>query len=239
MHYDQRFHHMRNWLFAGRDASPWTPIMLLNYFLHRRTAEYLDLRPTDQVLEVGCDRGHYMTVLRPRCQRVFGIDVNDAALADNPHPDVQRMDATALAFPSASFDRVVSMHTIEHIPDLQAALVEMARVLKPGGKMVHVYPWEPIRGYSAAPGALLAYGSLRAARELHLHKLDPRKLGELGVRAGLRPGPSRLLFTPFPFFPSYITVLSKDRDRDQIPARERAHPEPSSSPGAGGTAAAA
>ncbi len=119
------------------------------------------------------------------------------------------MDATALTFADATFDRVVSMHTIEHVPDLPGAFAEMARVLKPGGKMVHVYPWEPIRGYSAAPGALLAYGNLRMARELHLHKLDPQKVVALGAAAGLHAGPSRLAFTPFPFFPSYISVLQK------------------------------
>ena len=150
-----------------------------------------------------------MAVLQRHCSQVVGIDVNEAALGNNPHPDAMVMDATALTFPTATFDRVVSMHTIEHIPDLKGAFGEMARVLKPGGRMVHVYPWEPIRGYSAAPGALLAYGNIRMARELHLHKLDPQKLVELGATAGLRPGPSRLVFTPFPFFPSYISVLQK------------------------------
>jgi SAM-dependent methyltransferase len=209
--YDQKFHNMRDWLFYNGGARPeLTPINVLNYFLNRYALDYLELEPSHEILEVGCDRGHFMSVLARHCKRVVGIDVNQAALANNPHATAMVMDATALTFPDATFDRVVSMHTIEHVPDLKGAFAEMARVLRPGGKMLHVYPWEPIRGYSAAPGALVAYGSLRMARELHLHKLDPQKLIELGATAGLRSGPSRLVFTPFPFFPSYISVLQKD-----------------------------
>ena len=47
--------------------------------------------------------------------------------------DIQRMSATAMTFPSNSFDFVYSHSVFEHIDDPRAALAEAARVLKPGG----------------------------------------------------------------------------------------------------------
>jgi len=48
-----------------------------------------------------------------------------------------------LTLPGASFDRVVSISVIEHIPDDSAAIREMARVLKPGGLLALTTPFGP------------------------------------------------------------------------------------------------
>jgi len=53
------------------------------------------------------------------------------------HPvDLQLGDAQRLSFPDASFDAVVATLTMCSIPDDQAAVAEMARVLRPGGRLV-------------------------------------------------------------------------------------------------------
>ena len=44
-------------------------------------------------------------------------------------------DASALPFPDASFDAVLAMHMLYHVPDPEIAVSEMARVLRPGGKL--------------------------------------------------------------------------------------------------------
>lgn len=50
-------------------------------------------------------------------------------------------DATALSFPDASIDHVVSFEVFEHIPDYGAALREVFRVLKPGGSLLLTVPF--------------------------------------------------------------------------------------------------
>ena len=49
-------------------------------------------------------------------------------------------DITALSFASASFDLIVSAEVLEHVPDLDKALSESARVLKPGGAHLFTVP---------------------------------------------------------------------------------------------------
>jgi SAM-dependent methyltransferase len=50
-------------------------------------------------------------------------------------------DVTALAFPDGSFDAVLSLDVLEHVPDYRAALREFARVLRPGGRLVLSVPF--------------------------------------------------------------------------------------------------
>jgi ubiquinone/menaquinone biosynthesis C-methylase UbiE len=86
------------------------------------------------------------------------------------------MRAEALDFEDDSFDAIVSVHAIEHIPALEAALIEMARVLRPGGKALFIYPAEPIMGLFAIPTSVILYGTPFKAREVHCHKLWPSKV---------------------------------------------------------------
>jgi hypothetical protein len=57
-----------------------------------------------------------------------------------PHMDLQRID-----YPSESFDVFASGDVFEHIPDLDRALKEVYRVLKPGGVIVSTFPFHPGR----------------------------------------------------------------------------------------------
>jgi len=89
-----------------------------------------------RIIVIGCGSGQEAAVLADRLgAEVVGIDI-----VDNFNPAAARFatlvhgDATALSFPSESFDWVYSYHAIEHIPDYHAALSEMRRVLKPGGR---------------------------------------------------------------------------------------------------------
>ncbi len=59
---------------------------------------------------------------------------------------VTRGDATAMPFPDACFDRVIAAEVLEHIPDDQQAMHEIARVLRPGGLAAITVPaWLPER----------------------------------------------------------------------------------------------
>jgi SAM-dependent methyltransferase len=52
-------------------------------------------------------------------------------------------DLTALSYPDASFDLVLTSETLEHVPDLAAALGEIRRVLRPGGRHLFTVPMLP------------------------------------------------------------------------------------------------
>jgi SAM-dependent methyltransferase len=162
--------------------------------------------PGDRVLDVGSGRGHVVNALREFGVEALGIDLNPNAADLALVPHVQTMSATSLEFEDGSFDAVVSFHAIEHIPDIDAALSEMTRVLRPGGRLLLVYPAEPIRGIFAVPTAVILHGSPWKAREVHVHKLNPKilaaKLGTHGLdveRSKFRAWPS----------PEYATLARK------------------------------
>ncbi|WP_042370258.1 class I SAM-dependent methyltransferase [Streptacidiphilus neutrinimicus] len=92
---------------------------------------------TGTVLDVGCGNGKFVTRLhhdRPDL-RVIGMDISAGILADVPRPVVVA-DAQALPFADASMDAVLAMHMLYHVPNIPAAINELARVLKPGGLVI-------------------------------------------------------------------------------------------------------
>lgn len=88
-----------------------------------------------RILVVGCGTGIEAAVLAQRLQtHVTGIDIDPQFDKEASEvADLQLGDATCMDFDDASFDFVYSYHVLEHIPDYQAALREIRRVLKPGG----------------------------------------------------------------------------------------------------------
>ena len=108
----------------------------------RRVLQWLNAGPRERILDVGCGDGFYDRTMALCGARVDAIDANPdrAALGArrNPHPSItyQHMAAGSLRFGDASFDKVVSICVLEHIPDDAQALREMHRVLRPGGRFV-------------------------------------------------------------------------------------------------------
>lgn len=90
------------------------------------------------VLEVGCGTGLVLERLAGFAKRAEGIDLSPGMLehARSRGLAVQQGNATELPFEDESFDVVCSFKVLAHVPDLQAALLEMARVLRPGGHAV-------------------------------------------------------------------------------------------------------
>lgn len=143
------------------------------------------ISPDDRVLEVGCGQGHLTHALASRGVDILGVDANPYAPEVAGTDRVRCMRAEDLAFGDETFDLVLSVHAIEHIPPLETALAEMTRVLKPGGRAVHIYPAEPIQGIFAIPTSIILHGTPFKAREVHCHKLWPAKLAAIVEPMGM------------------------------------------------------
>lgn len=168
------------------------------------------LRPLRQhrLLEVGSGRGWLAQRVQELVPETWATDVNPRAIAHGVANNMACMDACSLRFEDGQFEGVFSFHAIEHIPDAEQAIREMGRVVVPGGRIVLVYPAEPIRGLFAMPGAWLGFGNPFLARRLHIHRFTPRRIRNIAERVGLVHVTSRLdlLLTP-----QFVTVLKRPR----------------------------
>jgi SAM-dependent methyltransferase len=94
-----------------------------------------------RVVDVGCGEGQIARLVAGAgAQRVVGVDASAAQLAEARRrgggPAYVRAGAEALPLPSGAFDAAVACLVLEHIADLDGALDEIARVLRPGGRFV-------------------------------------------------------------------------------------------------------
>ncbi len=190
--------------------SDWNTNFLHNLFAdveHRQAIKELKLEFSDRVLDVGCNSGNLVRKLLASCRDAVGVDINREAIEKSGLGNLLFMSAESLDFEDESFDKIVSIHTIEHIPDIKKALNEMGRVVKDGGRVVLAFPMEPIRGFAALPSACIVYKNPFMCRKLHLHKLNPKKIKLMLGKTGLKMVSHRVIFNPLPV---YLVVLEKN-----------------------------
>jgi len=106
-----------------------------------------ELEGPERVLDIGCGPGHTALLFATRAKEAVALDPTQSmldqarALAQERGLDnlsFECASAEAIPFPDDSFDRVTSRQSAHHYPDVRAALREVARVLRPGGRFVLV-----------------------------------------------------------------------------------------------------
>jgi SAM-dependent methyltransferase len=103
---------------------------------------------TGRCLNAGCGEGLYCPFLeRFPLTEIVNVDLADTPrrLANLKDPRHRSLDAslTALPFEDASFDSCLCTEVIEHIPDDDAAVRELSRCLRPGGRLLLSVPHPP------------------------------------------------------------------------------------------------
>lgn len=97
-----------------------------------------DLR-TGRALDVGCGKGRFARILKERNPDalVAGLDLAEAMLRFVPKEIVPcSASMTHLPFANDSFDAAYATESLEHAVDIEQAVAEICRVVKPGGKIV-------------------------------------------------------------------------------------------------------
>jgi arsenite methyltransferase len=150
LEFDQSIVEQLERVYRGRDV------------LRRRALvhEAMGAREGDRVLDVGCGPGFFVTEILETVGShgsVVGVDLSPDMLAvaakrAQEYPNVEFIESAAarLPFADASFDRALSVQVLEYVDDVPAALRELHRVLRPGGRaVVWDVDWSTVSWHSA------------------------------------------------------------------------------------------
>jgi SAM-dependent methyltransferase len=167
-------------------------------------AHRLGLREGDTVLDIGCGPGWFWAGAAPILPERLELNLADQSAGmvrearercgslKSWRVDAVEADATALPFADASFDAIVAMHMLYHVPDQARAIAEMYRVLKPGGllavttngannlrdlyALTTVFGSEPVEPVAATFGLDIAEQRLRAQFGNVTREVQPARL---------------------------------------------------------------
>lgn len=152
-----------------------------------------NVRPGERVLDVGAGPGFLAATIADAVGpsgRVSGVDISEPLLAvarshcaHQPWAEFQYADATRLPFPDHAFDALVSTQVLEYVRDVDVALAEFYRVLRPGGRVgIMDTDWESLVWH--CPDRERAKRVLAAWDEHATDPYLPRTLADRLRRAG-------------------------------------------------------
>jgi SAM-dependent methyltransferase len=120
-------------------------------FWVRRSVAFLAQHAQGRLLDVGVGERPYANLFGPRVQRYIGLEY--PPMADNLSPGIWKNlervrgiidvwgDGSALPFAAQTFDTLLALEVLEHVPDPGALVKDFARVLRPGGRLLLSVPF--------------------------------------------------------------------------------------------------
>jgi ubiquinone/menaquinone biosynthesis C-methylase UbiE len=167
----------------------------------QKIADLAQVRPGEAVLDVGCGTGSLALVAKERVGvlgRVCGIDPAPEQIVRARHKadrrdlsiDFQVGVIEQLPYPDQSFDVVLSTFMMHHLPDdlKRRGLAEIARVLKPGGRLLvldathHAGPWKS--SVQDQPTLMKEAGFAQVETGMTTFPALPEKWAEIGLALG-------------------------------------------------------
>lgn len=164
--------------------------------LVRRIHDWCGIEDGFRVLDFGCYDGYLLRRLRALAKiHGVGIDISPRAVALAKQAAVKEdldglefvvSDGANLPFPNDSFDVVICSEILEHVPDLDTVLADIARVLVKGGRLYATMPnslsdvWQPFhslcRRVDQVEGHLRRMTRTEFITALQRHRLQPTRV---------------------------------------------------------------
>ena len=148
----ENYWHNKGHLFSSIYATR-NPLKIPNrLFLERRmkvVKEFLDDDKYAQVVDIGCGSGEFTRVLSQYYGKVIGVDYSSlmihTAMSSNTAKNVSFLEANCTSVPldNECADAVFSMGLLDYVDNVDAAISEFARLLKPGGTVIFTIPKSP------------------------------------------------------------------------------------------------
>jgi SAM-dependent methyltransferase len=134
-----RAHYEQLWADAPDDPEPWE-------WERRRALLLAAVRPGDGVLDLGCGAGRFVAALRAAGAVPIGVELAEAALErarrNAPGADLRLVEPDgSLPLDHRSVDVVWCSEVLEHVADTDHVLLEVLRVLRPGGRLLVTVPF--------------------------------------------------------------------------------------------------
>jgi len=172
---------------AVKEKHPNPAVRLLEHLRRFTLIEFMRPSQEDVAADVGCESGFIAQALHRLCKKLYMIDI-DPGLLDMARERIRAGNvefiqscATDINLPDSAVDIVLASEILEHLPDQQAALRELLRITKPGGRIIISVPNDPLiltlKALLRACGLGRALGGLSSGLAVgHLRLYSPASL---------------------------------------------------------------